>query len=69
VQLCDQILDRRIQNEVDERRLRAQDRAELVADPHLLREGTGLQPVRSLRETLAELLTGREEFTPSPPAG
>jgi UDP-glucose 4-epimerase len=69
VQLCEQILDRRIQIEVDERRLRAQDRAELVADPHLLREGTGWQPVRSLRETLAELLTGREEFTPSPPAG
>jgi UDP-glucose 4-epimerase len=67
VQVCEQILGRGIEIEVDERRLRTQDRAELVADSHLLRETTGWQPARSLRETLAELLTEDEAVTP--PAG
>jgi nucleoside-diphosphate-sugar epimerase len=41
---------------VEQRRVRAQDRAELVADARLLRESTGWRPVRSLRDTLATLL-------------
>jgi UDP-glucose 4-epimerase len=63
VQLCEQILERRIEIEVDERRLRAQDRAELVAEPRLLRETTGWQPARPLRETLAQLLTEPEALS------
>jgi UDP-glucose 4-epimerase len=64
VRVCEQVLGRGIEIEVDERRLRAQDRAELVADSHLLRETTGWQPARSLRETMAELLTESEAVTP-----
>jgi UDP-glucose 4-epimerase len=54
------VLGRPIAVEVEHRRLRAQDRAELVADATLLRETTGWRPTRSLRETLAELLTAAE---------
>lgn len=57
VQTCEQVLGRPIEVLVEQRRLRAQDRAELVADASLLRETTGWKPVRSLHETLAELLT------------
>jgi UDP-glucose 4-epimerase len=56
VQMCEQVLGRLIEVEVEPRRLRTQDRAELVADSRLLRETTGWQPSRSLNETLAELL-------------
>jgi UDP-glucose 4-epimerase len=57
VELCGEILNRQIDVNVDERRVRTLDRVELVADPHLLRATTGWQAARSLRQTLAELLT------------
>jgi len=57
VQICEEILSRPIEIEVDSGRLRTTDRAELVADPSLLRETTGWKPARSLKETVAELLT------------
>jgi UDP-glucose 4-epimerase len=56
VNACEQVLGRPIEVTVEKRRLRGQDRAELVADAHLLRETTGWRPVRSLRDTLATLL-------------
>jgi UDP-glucose 4-epimerase len=56
VETCEEVLGYRIEVEVDQRRLRAHDRAELCADATLLRETTGWQPSRSLKETLAELL-------------
>jgi UDP-glucose 4-epimerase len=57
VRVCEQVLGRTVEIEVEPQRRRARDRAELVADPRLLREATGWRPTRSLRETLAELLT------------
>jgi UDP-glucose 4-epimerase len=60
VRLAETILGRPIEVDIEQRRLRAQDRAELVADATLLRETTGWQPTRSLRQTLAELLTAAE---------
>jgi UDP-glucose 4-epimerase len=60
VRICEQVLGRPIEVEVEPRRRRAQDRAELVADPRLLSQTTGWQPARSLGETLAELLTAPE---------
>jgi UDP-glucose 4-epimerase len=57
VQICEEILGRAIEVEVEAERLRATDRAELVADPSLLRETTGWEPARTLQETMAELLT------------
>jgi UDP-glucose 4-epimerase len=60
VQICEQVLGRPIEVEVEPSRRRAQDRAELVADRRLLSQTTGWQPARSLRETLAELLTAPE---------
>jgi GDP-4-dehydro-6-deoxy-D-mannose reductase len=59
IELCAQILSRRVEVEVDESRVRAQDRSELVADPRRLRETTGWKPTRSLHDTLAELLAER----------
>jgi UDP-glucose 4-epimerase len=56
VQACEQVLDRPIEIEVEPGRLRKTDRAELVADSRLLHETTGWKPVRSLPETLNELL-------------
>jgi UDP-glucose 4-epimerase len=64
VRACEAILGRSIEVEVEQRKLRAQDRAELVADATLLRETTGWRPTRSLRETLAELLTAAEGQPP-----
>ena len=64
VRAAEAILGRAIEVEVEHRRLRAQDRAELVADATLLRETTGWRPTRSLRETLAELLTAAESQPP-----
>lgn len=61
VQICQQILGRPIEVEIEQRRLRSLDRAELVADARLLRETTGWQPARSLFETLSELLTEPED--------
>lgn len=57
VRVCEQVLGRPVELEVEPQRRRARDRAELVADSRLLQEATGWRPVRSLRETLAELLT------------
>jgi UDP-glucose 4-epimerase len=62
VHVCEQVLGRPIALETEPRRRRSQDRAELVADPRLLRETTGWQPTRSLRETLSELLTEPEPY-------
>jgi UDP-glucose 4-epimerase len=56
VQACERILGRPIEVETERRRLREHDRAELLADPSLLRTTTGWQPKRSLHDTLAELL-------------
>jgi UDP-glucose 4-epimerase len=60
VRASELVLGRSIAVEVEHRRLRAQDRAELVADATLLRETTGWRPTRSLRETLEELLAAAE---------
>jgi UDP-glucose 4-epimerase len=57
VEVCERILGRSIEVETEQQRLRAQDRAELLADPGLLRSTTGWEPRRSLQDTLAELLT------------
>jgi UDP-glucose 4-epimerase len=57
VQACEQVLDRPIEIEVEQGRLRKTDRIELVADSGLLRETTGWEPTRSLPETLNDLLT------------
>lgn len=58
VEACEEILGRRIAVEIDPRRLRAQDRKELVADVSLLRDTTGWLPRRVLQGTLTELLSG-----------
>jgi UDP-glucose 4-epimerase len=60
VRTCEQVLGYSIDVEVEPGRRRPQDRAELVADPRLLRETIGWQPARSLQDTLAELLTEME---------
>jgi UDP-glucose 4-epimerase len=60
VRTAEAVLGRPVEVEVEHRRVRAQDRAELVADATLLRKTTGWRPTRSLRETLAELLTAAE---------
>lgn len=56
---CASILGQPIETEVDGSRLRARDRAELVADARRLRQATGWRPAWSLRETLEELLGER----------
>jgi len=56
VGVCEQILGRSIEVEIEPRRRRAQDRAELVADPRLLREATGWEPTKAMTTTIAELL-------------
>jgi UDP-glucose 4-epimerase len=56
VRVCEQVLARTVEVEVEPQRRRARDRAELVADPRLLQEATGWKPRRSLEETLTELL-------------
>jgi UDP-glucose 4-epimerase len=60
VQVCERVLGRRIEIEVEPRRVRDRDRAELLADTRLLRETTGWLPTHSLRDTLADLLRGPE---------
>jgi UDP-glucose 4-epimerase len=57
VRVCEQVLSRTVEVDVDPKRLRSRDRAQLVADPRLLQRATGWSPTRSLRETLTELLT------------
>jgi UDP-glucose 4-epimerase len=57
---CEKILGHPIAVQVEPRRLRAQDRAELVADSRLLRETTGWQPTHTLSETLAALFVEPE---------
>jgi UDP-glucose 4-epimerase len=56
VSVCEQVLGRTVEVEVEPRRLRARDRTELVADPRLLQEATGWKPRRSLEETMTGLL-------------
>jgi UDP-glucose 4-epimerase len=56
VRVCEQVLGRPVEVEVEPRRRRARDRAELVADPRLLQDATGWKPRRSLQESLTELL-------------
>lgn len=56
VQACAEVLAQRLEVDVEQRRLRDRDRAELVADAALLRETTGWEPRWSLAETLARLL-------------
>jgi UDP-glucose 4-epimerase len=58
VQECERVLGRPIRVETERARLRRVDRAELVANPGRLRTATGWTPRWSLRETLAELLSG-----------
>jgi UDP-glucose 4-epimerase len=60
VRVCEQVRGTTVAVESEPHRRRAQDRRELLADVHLLREETGWRPTRSLRETLAELLTEPE---------
>ena len=60
VQACEHVLGRPIDIEVEPGRLRKTDRAELVADSRLLRQTTGWEPLRSLPETLGELLNEAE---------
>jgi UDP-glucose 4-epimerase len=57
VRICEQVLGRPVEVEVEPQRRRKRDRAELVADPRLLQDATGWQPTRTLPETLSELLT------------
>jgi UDP-glucose 4-epimerase len=57
VQACEQVLDRTIEIEIEPKRVRKTDRAELLADSSLLRKATGWEPIRSLQQTLQELLT------------
>jgi UDP-glucose 4-epimerase len=57
VRICEQVLGRPVEVEVEPQRRRKRDRAELVADPRLLQDATGWQPLRPLPETLSELLT------------
>jgi UDP-glucose 4-epimerase len=60
VHTCEDVLNRSIDVEVEPRRARTRDRLELVADVQLLRQTTGWQPLRSLQETLDELLHAPE---------
>jgi UDP-glucose 4-epimerase len=60
VRTCEQLLGRLIEVEVEPRRLRPTDRAELVADATLLRETTGWEPTRSLSDTIGDLLKESE---------
>jgi len=63
VRVCEGILGDPIEVAVEQTRLRAQDRAELVADAGLLRETIGWRAQRPLKDTLAELLA--DSRTPS----
>jgi UDP-glucose 4-epimerase len=63
LKICEEVLGRTIEVEIDPRRRRAQDRAELVADSRLLQDATGWKPAISLRDTLAELLGEPLEIT------
>jgi UDP-glucose 4-epimerase len=57
VELCAEIVGRKVTIEVDPSRVRAQDRSELVADVSLLTSATGWARSRPLEQTLSELLT------------
>jgi UDP-glucose 4-epimerase len=59
VATCERVLGQAIAVEVDERRQRAQDRAELVADVQLLRSIVSPWPSRTVEQTLRQLLTDR----------
>jgi UDP-glucose 4-epimerase len=53
---CERILGREVALTIDPARVRANDRAELVADTRLLRAMTGWAPKRTLEESLTTLL-------------
>ncbi len=59
VATCEGILGHAIAVEVDPRRQRAQDRAELVADVEVLRSVVSPWPSRTVEQTLQQLLTDR----------
>jgi nucleoside-diphosphate-sugar epimerase len=61
VEECERVLGHSVDVEAEEARLRTHDRAELVADPRLLQEVTGWRPLRTLQETLADLLGRSDE--------
>jgi UDP-glucose 4-epimerase len=61
VRECGQVLGLRIDVALDPGRRRVHDRAELVADPGLLRKTTEWEPTIALRETLTDLLTDSDE--------
>ena len=61
VRACEEILGRAVEVDVERTRLRARDRAELVADATLLRGTTGWEPTLTIRDTLARLLTAPED--------
>jgi UDP-glucose 4-epimerase len=56
VSACELILGQRLTVAVDAKRLRDNDRNELIADVSLLKRTTGWSPSRSTEETLANLL-------------
>jgi UDP-glucose 4-epimerase len=58
VELCGEIVGRKVTVEVDPSRMRARDRSELVADIGLLKRATGWARTRPLEQTLSELLRG-----------
>jgi UDP-glucose 4-epimerase len=58
VSACERILGRRLTVTVDPKRLRGNDRNELIADVNLLKGTTGWSPNRSTETTLANLLVG-----------
>ncbi len=57
VGICEKIVGRPIAVEVDPSRQRSQDRMELIADISRIRNAVGWSPVRTLEETLGDLLS------------
>jgi UDP-glucose 4-epimerase len=58
VGICEKILGRRISVELDPGRQRSHDRMELIADISRLRSTLGWTPIRTLEQTLSDLLSG-----------
>jgi UDP-glucose 4-epimerase len=59
VGICEKILGSRISVKLDPRRQRSNDRMELIADISRLRRTVGWSPIRTLEETLKDLLSGQ----------
>jgi UDP-glucose 4-epimerase len=57
VTTCEQVLGRPIPVQLDAERQRSDDRAELISDVSRLMRATGWSPVRSLEQTLSDLLS------------